>query len=107
ATALLAAGKPQEAYRDFNKSLELSPREAPYLAGRGLAKYRSGQGYETALSDLADAATVDPTCYAAWFNRGVIEHDRKDLEAAEKAFRRANAIRTSPEGSIALGRVLH
>jgi len=106
-TALLAAGRPADACPDFEKAVELEPKNPSYLAGRGLAKYRSGQGTDTALSDLADAITVDPACYAAWFNRGVIEQDRKDLDAAEKAFRRATSIRASPEGSIALGRVLH
>ncbi len=33
-------------------------------------------------------------------------YERKELEAAEKDFRRATGIRASPEGSIALARVL-
>ncbi len=106
ATALLAAGRAADALRDFEKAIELA-KEPPYYAGRGLAKHRLGQDYATVVADLEQAATLDANCYAAWFNRGVVEQDRKDYEASEKAFRRANAIRSSPEGSIALGRVLH
>lgn len=106
ATALLAAARPQDALRDFEKAVELA-KEAPYIAGRALAKHRLGQDYAAVMKDLEQAATLDPNCYAAWFNRGVVEQDRRDFEASEKAFRRANAIRSSPEGSIALGRVLH
>ncbi|HZE95481.1 MAG TPA: tetratricopeptide repeat protein [Planctomycetota bacterium] len=106
ASALLAAGKPEDALRDYEKAVELSPREPSYYAARGLARYRSGQGYAAAQQDLTWAITLDADCFQAWFNRGVVEHEQKDLGAAEVAFRRANGIHTSPEGCVALGRVL-
>jgi len=106
-TALLAAGKPEKALEDFTKAVDLAPKEAPYLAGRGLAKYRAGQDVAAARADFEAAITADPNCYPGWFNRGVVAHERKELEQAERDFRRATSIRATPEGSIALGHVLH
>lgn len=106
-TALLAAGKAEAALEDFTKAVDLAPREAPYLAGRGLAKYRAGRDVAAARADFEAAITADPKCYAGWFNRGVVAHERRELEQAEKDLRRATSIRATPEGSIALGRVFH
>lgn len=105
-TALLAAARPERALADFEKAVELGPKEAPYLAARGLAKYRAGEGAEAARADFEAALTLDPGCYSGWFNRGVVSHERRELDQAEKELRRAVSIRATPEGSIALGRVL-
>jgi len=107
ATAKLAGGHPAEALADYDKAVRLAPREAPYLAGRGLARYRATKDVEGAQADFEAALKADATSYAAWFNRGMLAHEQKQLEAAERDLRRALSIHTSPEGSIALGRVLH
>ncbi|MBV8881370.1 MAG: tetratricopeptide repeat protein, partial [Planctomycetaceae bacterium] len=106
-TALLAAGRAEAALTDFEKALDLAPKEAAYLAARGLAKYRAGRDAASAGADFEAAITADPNCYSGWFNRGIVAHERKELEQAEKDLRRATAIRATPEGSIALGHVLH
>lgn len=104
--ALMAAGRPEPALKDFEIASGLAPKEPVYLAARGLAKYRAGQDVDGARADFDAAIQADAACYAAWFNRGLVAYERKELEAAEKDFRAATAIRATPEGSIALGRVL-
>jgi tetratricopeptide (TPR) repeat protein len=105
-TALLTIGKAEPALKDFETASELDPKEPIYLAARGLAKYRANQDVDAARADFDAAIRVDAACYPAWFNRGLIAYERKELEAAEKDFRQATGIHASPEGSIALGRVL-
>jgi tetratricopeptide (TPR) repeat protein len=107
ATAKLAGGHPDRALADYDKAVQLAPREAPYLAGRGLARYRATKDVEGAGADFEAALKADATSYAAWFNRGMLAHEQKQLEAAERDLRRALSIHASPEGTIALGRVLH
>lgn len=106
-TALLAIGKAEPAVSDFEKAAELAPQEPRYLAARGLAKFRAGQPVEEARKDFDAAIQSDSSCYAAWFNRGLLAYERKEYEDAEKDLRHAVALRASPEGSIALARVLH
>ncbi len=106
ATAQLAGGHADKALADYDQAVKLAPKEAPYLAGRGLAKYRASKDVEGAKADFEAALRVDATSYAAWFNRGMLAHEQKQLETAERDLRRALSIHTSPEGTIALGRVL-
>jgi len=105
-TSLLAVGRAEPALQDFDKASELDPKEPRYLAARGLARFRAGQEVEAARADFNAALQVDPSCYPAWFNRGLVAFERKEFEDAEKDLRHATALRASPEGSIALGRVL-
>lgn len=105
--ARLAADRGPEALADFDRALDLKPGEASYLAARGLARYRVRQDALAAKADLDLAIQMDKSCYAAWLNRGIIAHERKELDAAERDLRQAGAIHASPEGSIALARVLH
>jgi len=106
ATAQLAAGHADRALTDYDKAVELAPKEAPYLAGRGLAKYRASKDIEGAKADFEAALQADATSYAAWFNRGMLAYEQKELAAAERDLRRALSIHASPEGTVALGRVL-
>lgn len=105
-TALMAVGRAEPALKDFETASGLDPKEPRYLAARGLAKYRAGQDVDAARADFDAAIQVDAGCYAAWFNRGLVAYERKEFESAEKDLRRATGIRATPEGSIALGRVL-
>jgi len=106
-TALLANGQAESALKDFDTASGLDPKEPLYLAARGLAKFRAGRDAAAARADFDAAIQADGACYAAWFNRGLVAYERKELEAAEKDLRHAMGIRATPEGSIALGRVLH
>lgn len=106
-TAHLAGGHPDLALVDYDKAVELAPREAPYLAGRGLAKYRAMKDADGANADFEAALRLDASSYAAWFNRGMLAAEQKKLDVAERDLRRALSIHASPEGSLALGHVLH
>jgi len=104
--ALMAAGRPEPALKDFDIAAGLAPGESVYLAARGLARYRAEQDVDGARADFDAAIQADAACYAAWFNRGLVAYERKELVEAEKDLRRATGIRATPEGSLALGRVL-
>jgi tetratricopeptide (TPR) repeat protein len=106
-TALLAVGRAEPAVKDFESASGLDPNEPRYLAARGLAKFRAGRPVEEARADFDAAIQKDDSCYPAWFNRGLVAYERKDYGDAEKDLRRAVSLHASPEGSIALARVLH
>lgn len=106
-TALLAAGRGEEALADYDKAVDLDGAQAPYLAARGLAYNRVRHDVENSRKDLDQAIRFDGECYSAWFNRGLLMHELKDLDAAERDLRKALSLRASPEGTLALGRVLH
>lgn len=106
-TARLAAGRGDEALADYDKAVELDGKQAPYFAARGLAWNRVKHDAAKSRADLDAAIRLDGDCYAAWFNRGLLQHEIKDLESAERDLRKALSLRASPEGTLALGRVLH
>lgn len=105
--ARLAAGRGEEALADYAKAVELDPSEALYVASRGLALHRVRKDVDRARANYDEAIRMDPQCQPAWYNRGLLRHEQKDLAGAESDLRRAASIRASPEGSVALGRVLH
>ncbi len=105
--ARLSAGEIEAALGDFEKASDLDPKEARYLAARGLAKFRAGRDVAEVRADLDAAIRADDACYPAWFNRGLVAFERKEYEDAEKDLRHAAALRATPEGSVALARVLH
>ena len=106
-SARLSAGEIEAALGDFAKACELDPREPLYLAARGLAKFRAGRDVAEVRADLDAAIRGDDSCYAAWYNRGLVAFERKEYEDAERDLRHAAALRATPEGSVALARVLH
>jgi tetratricopeptide (TPR) repeat protein len=105
--ARIAAGRGEEALTDFSKAVELDPSEPMYYTARGLALQRVRGDRVRARANFDEAIRVDPNCHAAWLARGVLLHESKELEAAENDLRRAATIRATPEGCLALGRVLH
>jgi tetratricopeptide (TPR) repeat protein len=105
--ARLAAGRGEEAIMDYAKAVELDPAEAAYHAARGVALHRVRGDAARARANFDEAIRIDPNCHAAWLARGVLRHEQKELEAAERDLRRAGTIRATPEGCLALGRVLH
>lgn len=107
ANAQLAAGRGEQALADYEKAVELAPKEAIYLASRGMAWHRVRNDAVKARADFGEAIRIDPKCHSAWYHRGLLDHEQGHLEGAEQDLRRATAIRASPEGCLALGRVLH
>jgi len=105
--ARMAAGRGEDALTDFAKAVELDPTEPAYYTARGLALQRVRGDVARARANFDEAIQRDPNCHAAWMARGILLHEAKELEAAERDLRRAGAIRATPEGCLALGRVLH
>jgi tetratricopeptide (TPR) repeat protein len=103
----LGAGLGEEALADFTKAVELAPTEPIYLAARGLAYHRVRRDVPKAMADFSEAIRIDPKCHSAWYNRGLLDREQGHLEGAEQDLRRALSIRATPEGCLALGRVLH
>lgn len=105
--ARFAAGRGEEALADYAKAVELDGAEALYVAARGMALHRVRKDLERAKANYDEAIRMDAGCQPAWYNRGLLLHEQRDLEGAERDLRKAASIRASPEGSVALGRVLH
>jgi tetratricopeptide (TPR) repeat protein len=105
--ARLATGRGEDALADFAKAVELNALEASYVSARGLALHRVRGDFERARANFDEALKIDPNCHAALYNRGVLNHEQHLLPEAERDLRKAVNIRTSPEGCLALGRVLH
>jgi tetratricopeptide (TPR) repeat protein len=104
--ARLLAGLGEEAYADFSIATDLAPQDATYLAARAVGRHRVRRDLEAARADFDRAIELDGVCYHAWYGRGLLRQEMKDLEGAEKDLRRALSLRASPEGTIALGRIL-
>lgn len=102
----LALGRGLEALADFERAVTLDPRQANHVAGRGLARHRARADLEGALKDYTEAIRLDPGCFPAWYNRGLLAQERGDLVTAERDLRSAVALRAQPEGNLALARVL-
>jgi len=102
-----AAGMGEDALADYTKAVELAPQEAIYLAARGMAYHRIRKDVSKAMADFAEAIRIDQKCHAAWYHRGLLDHEQGQLKGAEDDLRRALSIRATPEGCVALGRVLH
>ena len=105
--ARFAAGMGEDAFADYTKAVELAPKESVYLTARGRAYHRVRKDISNAMADFAEATAIDPRCDAAWYHRGLLDHERGYLQAAEDDLRRALSIHATPEGCLALGRVLH
>jgi tetratricopeptide (TPR) repeat protein len=104
--ARFAAGTGEDALVDYIKAVELA-KEAVYLAARGMAYYRVRKDVPKAMADFAEAIAIDPRCQAAWYQRGLLDHEQGRPQKAEDDLRHALSIRATPEGCLALGRVLH
>lgn len=105
--ARLAAGRGDDALADYEMAVSLTPTEPLFLAARGLGWHQVRKDPAKAKADFDEAIRLDPSCFSAWFGRGLLRHEQKDLEGAETDLRKAGTIRASPEGCLALGRVLH
>jgi len=59
----------EQAISDFNKALEIDPRDADAYINRGIAYQREGK-YEQAISDFNEAIEIDPKDADAYILRG-------------------------------------
>lgn len=86
--AYLQAKRYPEALRDFNRALEIEPRDADALLGRGTLFARTGS-FDRALADLGRAIEIDPGYAEAYakrcFAKMLLDQPRDALPDCEKA----------------------
>lgn len=77
-----------DAVEDYNKAIELDPRNTSIYTSRGLANYRAGNIKE-AIDDYTNAIDLDPTLAHAYYNRGVALLKMEDRRKACADFQKA------------------
>jgi tetratricopeptide (TPR) repeat protein len=68
---LLRAGKYDDAIADYNAALEIDPKRAASLYGRGSAKLRKGD-YEAGNADIAAARVMRPNISVEYQGYGLM-----------------------------------
>jgi tetratricopeptide (TPR) repeat protein len=105
---LTELGELEDANRALRAALELdsSSARASYLLGRNLAQAREWDVAEPLLRRAAESSTGSAAA-DAWHQIGLMQRERGDLAAAEKAFRSALAAASDHPGTLFdLGRTL-
>ncbi|HWB62753.1 MAG TPA: tetratricopeptide repeat protein, partial [Chitinophagales bacterium] len=87
-----------KALADYNKAIELDPRNADFYNNRGNV-WRKKKEYEKALADYDKAIELDPTDAKAYGNRGIVWDDKKEYEKALADYNKA--IELDPTDAIA------
>ncbi len=82
------------AIADFNKAIELDPKNANTYNNRGNAKYELKQ-YDEAIKDYDKAIELNPDFALAYYNRGAAKYDLKQYGEAIKDY--GKAIKLNPK----------
>jgi tetratricopeptide (TPR) repeat protein len=106
ANAYRAQEKWEEAFGDAFRALDRDPRNPLHYVLRGVIYRQYYKDVENAERDFNQALELDSLLPTAYLERGILFHDMRLLNDAERDLRQALAHRASPEGIIALGRVL-
>jgi tetratricopeptide (TPR) repeat protein len=77
----VAAGRLEEAIKDFTEAIEQDPNYAPYHFDRAAVLHRLGRD-EEALEDYAAAIRLSPPLAEAYYNRGDVRAGMGDLDGA-------------------------
>jgi len=85
------AGDYQEAIKDYNKAIELNPKDAEAYYNRGLAKVKLGD-YRGAIEDFNKAIEINPKIAEAYNNRGVAKGDLGDYRGEIEDYNKAIEI---------------
>ena len=86
-----AKGQYNKAIADFNKALELNPREAKTYLGRGIA-YLEKFEYDKAMSDFSQAIEINPKFAEAYENRASVYLIQNKPDEANSDFKKAEEI---------------
>ena len=70
-----------KAIEEFNKAIDLNPRNAEAWNGRGVA-YRAKGELDRAIEDHSKAIDLNPDFAQAWNNRGIAYRDKGELKKA-------------------------
>lgn len=106
ANAYRAQEKWEEAFSDAIQALDRDARNPMHFVLRGAIYRQYFKDYDNAERDLTQALEIDPTLAAAYEERGQLYHDMRLLNDAERDLRQALGRRGTPEGVLALARVL-
>ena len=79
-------GQYDQAISDFNKALEISPRDAKAYSNRGIAYKKKGQ-YDQAISDYNKALEINPRYPEAYFNKALTYDKMGRIREAIEAYR--------------------
>lgn len=86
-----AKGQYNKAIADFNKALELNPREAKTYLGRGIA-YLEKFEYDKAISDFSQAIEINPKFAEAYEGRAEAYIGQGKLDEANSDYKKAEEI---------------
>lgn len=98
-SAKYSLGLNEEAITDFNKALELNPKNVDALGHRGIVKSQLGH-HEEAITDFDEAIKLKPNDPGLLNTRGVIRYIFKQYEAAINDFDKALKINARHAGSL-------
>jgi tetratricopeptide (TPR) repeat protein len=76
------------AIQDFNKAIELDPKDAAAYNNLGAAYHDKGQ-FDLAIQELSKALELDPKYASAYFNRGLAYADKGQLDLAIQDYGKA------------------
>ena len=93
-----AKGDLDGAIADYNRAIELDPKDASAYYNRGNAKKAKGD-LDGAIADYNRAIELDPKLAIAYYNRGNAKDDKGDLDGAIADYNRA--IELDPKYAIA------
>ena len=96
--AKIEKGDLDGAIADYNRAIELNPKDARAYYNRGIAK-RAKRDLDGAIADFSRAIELDPKYAIAYNNRGIAKEARGDLDGAIADFNRA--IELDPKLAVA------
>lgn len=98
-------GKTEEAFKQYEISLKLSPQAQTYH-NRGTTHARTGN-LESAIQDFNEALKIDDQRSTTWYNLGTIYSKKEQYEQAEQAYTQAAKLdETNTPALKGLGYVL-
>jgi len=74
-------GQYDQAIVDFNKAIELDPRDAAAYYNRGISYEKRGQ-HDRAILDFTKAIEINPRYAKAYINRGAAYFSKREYEKA-------------------------
>jgi tetratricopeptide (TPR) repeat protein len=96
--AKIEKGDLDGAIADYNRAIELNPKDARAYYNRGIAKRAKGD-LDGAIADFSRAIELDPKYAIAYNNRGIAKDDKGDLDGAIADYNRA--IELDPKHAVA------
>jgi tetratricopeptide (TPR) repeat protein len=100
----MTPGHYDEAVRDFDRAIAISPQWAAGYLNRGLARRQLGR-FDEALADLERAVMLDPSLTAAYNERGRIFVERGETGRAAEELSRSLAIAPTANGYYQRGQL--